>query len=96
MGDKYTEEQLIARARERGLYLPEIATDEELEGVEWSLGRNPRHRRILEEERCLAEEHIKEIWAEREALNARGWPAGPALQGTPWYAAGQPPLARHT
>ena len=34
------------------------------------LGRNPRYRHIIEEQRRLAEEYIKEIQTEQEAKNA--------------------------
>lgn len=33
------------------------------------LGRNPRYRHIIEEQRRLAEEHIAEIHAEQERKN---------------------------
>jgi hypothetical protein len=34
------------------------------------LGRNPRYRHIIEEQRRLAEKHIKEIQAEQDQRNA--------------------------
>ena len=34
------------------------------------VARNPRYRHVIEEQRRIADEHIKEIWAEQEALNA--------------------------
>jgi hypothetical protein len=55
------------------------------------LARDPRYRHIIEEQRRIAEEHIREIWAEQEALDAaRHWPGGPPLRIADRYAAGRP------
>ena len=46
---------------------------------------------IIEEQRRIAEEHTREIWAEQEALDAaRNWPGGPPLPIADRYAAGRP------
>lgn len=38
----------------------------------------PRYRDVIEKQRRLAEEHVEEIWAEQEALNAAR--TGPTLR----------------
>ena len=58
------------------------------------LGRNPRYRHVIEEQRCLAEEHIKEIQAEQEQRNAALHKIDrshiPVLRLTDRYAVGSP------
>jgi len=57
--------------------------------------RNPRYRHVIEAQRRIAEEHIKEIWAEQEALNAARPPVrGSCLSLAPGYAGGRPRRAR--
>jgi len=55
-------------------------------------GRNPRHRHILHEERCLAKEHVEEIWAAQECKNAElpDLNGQPTLQVAERYATGRP------
>jgi hypothetical protein len=60
------------------------------------LARNPRYRHFIEEQRRIAEEHIKEIWVEEEALNA----ARPAVRSSRLslasrYAGGRPRRAHY-
>ena len=61
-------------------------------------GRNPRNRRIIEEQRRLAEEYIAEIQAEQKRKNAElpNLTGEPTLQLASHYAAGRPRLARRT
>ena len=59
------------------------------------LARNPRYRHVIEAQRRIAEEHIKEIWAEQEALNAARPPVrGSRLSLASRYAGGRPRRTR--
>ena len=61
----------------------------------WGLARNPRYRHVIEAQRRIAEEHIKEIWSVQEALNAARPPVrGSCLSLAPGYAGGRPRRAR--
>ena len=75
---KYTREQLIALARERGIYLPEDATDEELGRVERRLSAErgwiaePPPARLSDEEK---REALEEIGRRYSGLRDRPPPA---------------------
>jgi hypothetical protein len=100
---KYTREQLIALARQRGIYAPENATDEELKVVErrlstergWIGGPQParewhesHYSRMADR---IAARQAREIRdAEQEAHDAaRDWPDGPPLRIADPYVAGR-------
>jgi hypothetical protein len=55
------------------------------------LARNPRCRDVIEKQRRIGKEHVEEIWAQREALDAaRHRSDGPPLRVADGYAAGRP------
>ena len=59
------------------------------------LARNPRYRHSIEEQRRIAKEHVNEIWAEQEAVNAaRSRVRGSRLSLASRYAGGRPRRAR--
>jgi hypothetical protein len=62
-----------------------------LAGRIWAWLAIPANSHIIEEQRRIAEEHIKEIWAEQEALNAARPPVrGSRLSLASRYAGGRP------
>ena len=58
------------------------------------LGRNPRYRHIIEEQRRISEEYVKEIRAEQEVRNAELHKIDlshvPPMRVAARYAAGRP------
>jgi hypothetical protein len=55
------------------------------------LARDPRYRDVIDKQRRIGKEHVEEIWAEQEALDAaRHWPDGPPLGIADRYVVGRP------
>jgi hypothetical protein len=65
--------------------------DYALRWIPFGLARDPRYRHIIEKQRRISKEHIEDIWAEQEAMDAaRHWPDGPPLRIADRYAGGRP------